>query len=85
MPVPDSIEEYGSGVTLDSSSGGLVSGFSSCASSPNSGVEELQSLLHEAREEGQDRAILILDGTYQFAVSIGVYVPARRNGARRAA
>ena len=85
MPAPDSIEEYGSGVTLDLSSGGLVTGFSSCTSSPDSGLEELQSLLREARDEGHDCAILILDGAYQFAVSIGVYVPARHDRARRAA
>ncbi|PYV74389.1 MAG: hypothetical protein DMG96_20375 [Acidobacteria bacterium] len=48
MPAPDSIEEYGSGVTLDLSSGGLVTGFSSCGNTPDSGVEELKNLLREA-------------------------------------
>ena len=63
-------------MTLDSSTGGLVLGFSSCAPTTDSGVEELREILHAAKAEDHKRAILILDGAYQFAVSIGVYVDA---------
>jgi hypothetical protein len=77
MPVPKSIEAFGDGVTLDSSSGGIVRGFSSADSTPDSGVRELRDQLTEAMEAGHKRALLILDGGYQFAVSIGVYVDAQ--------
>jgi hypothetical protein len=40
-------------------------------------VEELKAVLLDAMNAGHKRAILILDGTYQFAVSIGVYVPTK--------
>lgn len=46
----------------DSMGGGQISGRS------------LEALLEEAREAGHERAVIILDGAYQFAVSIGVYV-----------
>lgn len=74
MPVPKSIRQYCQGVTLDSSSGALVTGFSSCADSPDSAVHALRDELTAAMEDGHKRALLILDGGYQFAVSIGVYV-----------
>ena len=74
MPIPKSIEQFGSGVTLDSSSGGMVRGFSSADSTPDSAVRELRDELTAAMEDGHRRALLILDGGYQFAVSIGVYV-----------
>jgi hypothetical protein len=38
-------------------------------------VQELRDLLAQAKEDGHERAILILDAAYRFAVSIGVYVP----------
>jgi hypothetical protein len=74
MPVPKSIEPYGDGVTLDSSSGGMVRGFSSADSTPDSGVRELRDELTAAMEDGNERALLIVDGGYQFAVHLGVYV-----------
>jgi hypothetical protein len=74
MPVPKSIEAYGNGITLDSSSGGMVRGFSSADSTPDAGVRELRDELTAAMEEGHKRALLILDGGFQFAVSIGAYV-----------
>jgi hypothetical protein len=74
MPVPKSIEPYGDSVTLDSASGGKVRGFSSADSTPDSGVRELRDELTAAMEDGHKQALLILDGGFQFAVSIGVYV-----------
>jgi hypothetical protein len=53
--------------------GGMVRGFSCADSTPYSGVRELRDELTAAMEEGHKRALLILDGSYQF-VSIGVYV-----------
>jgi hypothetical protein len=53
---------------------GMVRGFSSADSTPDSGVRELRDELTAAMEDGNKRALLILDGGYQFAVSIGVYV-----------
>lgn len=74
MPVPKGIQEFGEGVTLDSSTGGKVVGFTTATHSTEPGVEDLKDTLREAKGEGHKRAILILDGGYQFAVSIGVYV-----------
>ena len=73
-PVPKGIKAYGDGVTLDNSTGGRVTGFSSSESSPDGGVEELKEQLYNAYRDGHTEALLILDGAYQFAVSIGVYV-----------
>lgn len=72
-PIPKGLKEYG-GVTLDSFSGGRVTGFSSSEGSPDGGVQELKDLLLKAHEDGHSEAILILDGAFQFCVSIGVYV-----------
>ncbi len=72
-------------VELDSTSGGRLTGFSSCEASPDGGVEELRDLLHKAQEEGYGHAILILDAAYQFSVSIGVYVDAKKAKAARKA
>jgi hypothetical protein len=77
MPVPEDIEEFGEGVTLDSSTGGKVRGFTHADNDPADGVEELKAVLLDAMNAGHKRAILILDGAYQFAVSIGVYVPTK--------
>lgn len=38
--------------------------------------EDIRAMLTEAKGNGHERAILILDSAYQFAVSIGVYVDA---------
>lgn len=74
MPVPKGIKKYGEGVLLDGSSGGRIRGFSSSESTPDGGVEDLKSELRRAASEGYTEALLILDGAYQFCVSIGVYV-----------
>ena len=74
-PIPDGIEKFDS-VTLDSFSGGRVTGFSSSESSPDGGVSEMQDILRKARDAGHSEALLILDGGFQFCVSIGVYVRA---------
>jgi hypothetical protein len=39
-----------------------------------SGARDMGDLLEMARMAGASRAVMILDGAYQFAVSIGVYV-----------
>jgi len=38
------------------------------------GVQGVRDLLYKARNAGYTKAMIILDGAYQFAVSIGVYV-----------
>ena len=81
MPVPKQIQFFDS-VTLDSSTGGMVRGFDSVDPSPKAAVEEVRGILDRAQDAGHDRALLILDGAYQFAVSIGVYVPAAKNSDR---
>jgi hypothetical protein len=63
-------------VEFDSISGGRIRGFSSADDTPEAGLQEIRDLLAQASEDGYKRAILILDAGYQFAVSIGVYVPA---------
>lgn len=64
-------------VEFDSMSGGRIRGYCSADNTPDAGVQEIRDLLAEASEDGHKRAILILDAGYQFAVSIGVYVPAQ--------
>ena len=75
MPVPEQIQFFDS-LTLDSSTGGLIRGFADADPTPATAVEALREILRQAKEAGHDRALMILDGAYQFAVSIGVYVPA---------
>ena len=74
-PIPEGIRFY-KNVELDSSTGGRITGFSSSESSPQGGVLEMQRILQQAKDAGYDEALLILDGAFQFAVSIGVYVRA---------
>jgi hypothetical protein len=71
---PESLKFLGN-VEFDSMSGCRIRGFSSADDTPDAGVQEIRDLLARAREDGHERAILILDAGYQFAVSIGVYVP----------
>ena len=73
-PTPKGIK-YFDGVNLDAFSGGRVTGFSSSEDSPDGGVGELQDILRAAKAAGHTKALLVLDGAYQFCVSIGVYVP----------
>ena len=63
MPIPEGIR-FVNNVEFDSMDGHCISG---------GGVDELQETLRQLKDEGDDRAILILDAAYQFAVSIGVY------------
>jgi hypothetical protein len=42
------------------------------------GLDELKDTLRTLRDEGETKAILILDAAYQFAVSIGVYAPTQQ-------
>jgi hypothetical protein len=65
MKTPDGIHQVGDGVTFDSSDGHGING----------GLEDLRAELRQAREEGATKAMLILDGGFQFCVSIGVYAP----------
>lgn len=63
MPVPKGIR-FVNNVEYDSYSGQGISG---------GGAEELKETLRQLQSEGEDRAILILDSAYQFAVSVAVY------------
>jgi hypothetical protein len=71
-------------VEMDSMSGGRLTGFSSCEETPDGAVEEVKELLRDAKQQGYRRAILVLDGAYQFSVSIGVYTDAKKVKARKA-
>jgi hypothetical protein len=63
MPIPAGIE-FVNNVEYDSYSGRGISG---------GGVEELKDTLNKLKAEGEDRALLILDAAFQFAVSVGLY------------
>lgn len=77
MPIPDGIEPVGA-VSLDSTTGGLITGLSSSEPSMDGALGEIRALLKQARAEGNTSAVLILDGAYQFSVSVGVYVDVRK-------
>jgi hypothetical protein len=67
MPVPKGIR-FVNNVEYDSMDGHCING---------GDVEELKETLRQLKGEGSTRAILSLDAAYQFAVSIGVYVPVK--------
>jgi hypothetical protein len=67
MPIPKGIE-FVNNCEWDSYSGQGISG---------GGVNELKDSLRERKAAGDTKAILIMDAAYQFAVSIGVYVPVK--------
>ncbi len=60
---------------LDSMTGAKITGFSS-SSTREDGLQELRDIVAQALGEA-GRCIIILDGQYQFAVSLGVYVDVR--------
>jgi hypothetical protein len=62
MPLPKGLE-FRDSITFDSMDGHGING----------GVEDLKRYLRDLKADGYKRAILILDGGYQFASSIGVY------------
>jgi hypothetical protein len=70
MPVPKEIR-FVNNVEFDSMDGHCISG---------GGLDELKETLRTLQEEGETKAILILDAAYQFAVSIGVYAPTHEPG-----
>lgn len=72
MPIPEGIK-FVDNVEFDSMSGQSISG---------GGVPELKNQLHTLKDQGAKRAILILDGAYQFAVSIGIYIDDKK-GAKK--
>jgi hypothetical protein len=72
---PKELELVGN-VEMDGSTGGKLRTTSYADTDPADAVEEIRSLLLEAMERGRKRAILILDGAYQFSVSIGIYTDA---------
>lgn len=77
MPVPEQIQRFDS-VTLDSSTDGMIRRFNcadSTPSTPKAAVERVREILDRAKDAGHGGALLICDGAYQFAVSVGVYVP----------
>jgi len=78
MRVPTQILLFNS-LTLENSTGGLVRGFSSADPTPAAAIESIQQILRNARDAGHTRALLIIDGAYQFAVSVGVYVLANED------
>ena len=78
MIVPKRIVRVGS-VLFDSLTGGTIRTSSTCDRTPDSGVEQIRDFLRHAKQQGHNKATLILDGMYQFAVSIGVYVQAEKN------
>jgi len=57
-------------ITVDSSNGGLVTGFSSSSSVEDS-IFELKRIVKVLKGK---KYMLILDGAYQFATRIGVYI-----------
>ncbi len=75
MPVPKQIRLFDS-VTFDSASCGIVRGFNRADDTPEAAVEAFRNILEEAKGAGHSRALLILDGAYEFAFTIGAYVPA---------
>lgn len=70
MPVPKEIR-FVNNVEFDSMDGHCISG---------GGLDELKETLRTLHDEGETKAILILDAAYQFAVSIGVYAPTHEPG-----
>jgi hypothetical protein len=84
-------------VTLDHASGGAVRGFSACDSGPEAGLREILDHLKKvlvntnvrdflvnlgAPAPEPARCALILDGAYQFSVSIGIYFERKFSGAK---
>ncbi len=65
--------EFVENVELDNSTGGLLTSSSTCSSNPDSGVQMIKEICLKALEK-HDGVMIILDATYQFSVSIGVYV-----------
>ena len=63
-------------VALDNETCGMIFGIGCQDPTPESAVEALREILEEAKNAGHDRALLIIDGVYEFAFSIGVYVRA---------
>ena len=77
--VPKDLKFRGN-VEFDSMTGGRIRSSSTADDTADAGVQEIRDLLNQAREDGYKRAIVILDARYQFAVSIGIYVPAEARG-----
>lgn len=73
MPVPKQILRL-DGLVLDSVSWGLVRELSYADPDPEAAVETLREILSQAKDAGFDRALLIADGMYELAFSIGVYI-----------
>jgi hypothetical protein len=71
MPVPKEIR-FVDNAEFDSMDGHSIS---------SSGVAGLRQTLLQLKAEGAPKALLILDAAYQFAVSVGVYVPAESEAA----
>ena len=67
QPIPAGLDVL-TNTEFDSYSGACISG---------GGLGEVQETLRQAQADGFTRAIVILDGAYQFACSLGVYVPAK--------
>lgn len=69
--------QVGESALFDSMTGGTVRTTSDADPTPDRGIAQLKEALRIAREQGYARALLVLDGAYQFCVSIAVYVNPR--------
>lgn len=65
MPVPEQIQLFDT-LTLDSSSGGLVRGFSYADPRPEAAVEALRAILNQAQNADHDRALLMAPTNSRF-------------------
>ncbi len=61
-------------VPLDNETFGLISGIGCQDPTPESAVEMIREILEEARHAKHDSALLIIDGVFQCAFTLGVYV-----------
>ncbi len=75
MPVPRSVQLFGR-VQLDLQTGGEVRSTTYADPTPDAGVQHLRDIMTDAKDGDFRRTLLIVDGGYQFSVSIGVYVDA---------
>lgn len=73
MPIPKGIEFVGN-AEFDSSSSESISG---------SGVNGLKATMQRQMEDGEKEVLLVLDGAFQFAVSIGIYIHTGTKGGKK--
>ena len=69
--------EFVGNVEFDNLTGGKITGLST-SSTMQDGIDDLKEIVKEALKIAP-KCMLILDAAYQFAVSIGVYIPKRKS------